>query len=126
MRDAGRMSLVRVGDLSLGQVISSEPDGLAPAVIVAMTSAGDRQLQLIDIATGERIDQIYSVVPDRTVTLHDIEVGHHVYTNITQDPREVSLGPDTVTVEPGGSFHHTGPPARPDVFAPDAWSHRRA
>ena len=42
------------------------------------------------------------------MTLHDVGVEHHVYTNITQEPIEVRLGPDTATVAAGASFHHTG------------------
>lgn len=119
------MNLVRVGDLSLGQVISSDEEGLEPALIEAMTSSGDRQLQLRDLGSGGRIEKIYKLSAERLVTLHDVEVEHHVYTNITQEPIEVRLGPDTATVAPGASFHHTGR-ERPDVFRAADWSHRAA
>lgn len=121
--DDGGMNSVRVGDLSLGQVISSEEEGLAPAMIEAMNSVGDRQLVLRDIGSGERIDRVVKLAADRLVMLHDVEVEHHIYTNVTEDPIEVRLGPETVIVEPGSSFHHTGG-VRPDVFPPTAWSHR--
>jgi hypothetical protein len=66
------MELVRVSELSLGQVISSQGLDLAPAMIVAMTSTGDRQLQLIDAATGERLEKIYVFDPATLVSVHDI------------------------------------------------------
>jgi hypothetical protein len=119
------MKLVRVGDLALGQVISSDEGGLAPAVIEAMTAGAPRQFQLRDMTSGERLEKIFRFDVDTRVVLHDVEVEHHIYTNMSGHSIEVRLGPDKFTIEPGGTFHHTGQP-RPDVFRPDLWSHSAA
>jgi hypothetical protein len=119
------MNLVRVEDLALGQVISSESDGISPSMIEAITSAGERPLQLRDIDSGERLEEIRRFAKDQLVMLHDVVLKYHIYTNTTAEPVEVRLGPETLTVPPGRSFHHLGRP-RPDVFRPGAWSCRSA
>ncbi|MFB6726151.1 hypothetical protein ACFCV3_38630 [Kribbella sp. NPDC056345] len=111
-----------VGDLELGQVISSAEQELAPAVIEAMTAGVPRQLQLRDVDSGERLDKIYRLDADAQIVVHDYEVEHHVYTNLTAETLKVQLGPDAFTVGPGETFHHTGR-ARPDIFPPDLWNH---
>jgi hypothetical protein len=119
------MSVVRVSDLSLGQVISSREAGIRSALIEAMTSAGERQLQLRDIESGERLEKVQKFAADRLVTLHEVVVEYHLYTNRTAEPLEVRLGSETLIIAPGKSFRHLGRP-RPDVFPPDAWSRRSA
>jgi hypothetical protein len=119
------MTLVRVGDLSPGQVISSAEERIGPALIEGMTAAGERQLQLRDIDSGERLEEIHRFGEDELVMLHDVVVEHHIYTNMTAEPVEVRLGPETLIIAPGTRFHHVGWP-RPDVFEPDAWSCRSA
>ena len=117
------MNLVRVSDVSLGQVISSDDDGIGPALVEAMTSGTERQLQLRDIDSGERLEKIQRFRADQLVMVHDVPLEYHIYTNTTAESVEVHLGPETLTVAPGESVRHLGRP-RPDVFPPDAWSQR--
>ncbi|MFC0623634.1 hypothetical protein [Kribbella deserti] len=114
------MGQIRVADLVVGQVISSDARGLAPAQIVSINSVGDRQLQLVDLSRGERLPRMLRLAEDELVEVHDIKVEHRTYTNITNEEMVVALGPETFTVPPGGTLHHRGR-ERPDVFDPACW-----
>lgn len=113
-----------VRTLRPGQVFSVPDTAMVPALIEAISApvAGVRFIDVLDPADGTPIAARRVLGLDRGVRIHQVDVWHHHYTNITDQPIRVTLGRREEIVEPGGALHYTGL-AQPDLFSPESWDH---
>lgn len=113
-----------VRTLCAGQVFSVPDTDMVPALIEAISApvAGVRFIDVLDPTDGTPISVRRVLGLDRGVRVHEVEVWHHHYTNVTDEPITVALGRRQETVEPGGTLHYTGL-AQPELFPHESWDH---
>jgi len=113
-----------VRTLRAGQVFSVPDTDMLPALIEAISApvAGVRFIDVLDPVDGTPISARRVLGLDRGVRVHEVEVWHHRYTNITDQPIAVTLGRREELVEPCDAVHYTGL-AQPDLFPCESWGH---